>query len=107
MSFGGRAGSMADTMALLWGTKPPGTRGRKPGMTVDEIVAAAIADADGLDALSMRRVAPLLAPHLDPTRFPALASGWQDEELAWEDEFEFGLARVLAGIEAYVGGGDA
>jgi hypothetical protein len=27
---------------------------------------------------------------------------WRDEELSWEDEFEFGLARVLDGIEAYV-----
>jgi AcrR family transcriptional regulator len=50
---------MANTMALLWGTKPAPTRGRKPGMTIDGIVAAAvaIADTDGLDALSMRRVA--------------------------------------------------
>jgi AcrR family transcriptional regulator len=244
VSFGGRAESMAETMALLWGTKPPPTRGRKPGMTVEGIVAAAIAiaDADGLDALSMRRVAdalgvgtmslyrylpgktelyelmldavmgetglprpqaqgwrdglaavarqslagyrrhpwlleaslsrgivgpnqaavldelltildgtglaggqkmavvglvvsyvqgrarqlaetarteqrsgmsdgqfwrefaPLLAPHLDATRFPALATVWQDAELTWEDEFEFGLQRVLDGIEAYIEG---
>lgn len=246
VSFGGRADSMADTMALLWGTKPPPSRGRKPGMTVEGIVAAAIeiADAEGLGALSMRRVAdalgvgtmslyrylpgkselyelmldavmgetvpprpdgrgwresladvarqslagyrrhpwlleaslsrglvgpnqaavldallaildgtgltngqkmavvgvvvsyvqgrarqlaetvrteqrsgmsdgqfwhefaPLLAPHLDPVRFPSLAAVWHDEELTWEDEFEFGLARVLDGIEAYIGKGD-
>ncbi|HEX6360236.1 TetR/AcrR family transcriptional regulator [Actinophytocola sp.] len=240
VSFGGQAVAMADTMALLWGTKPAPTRGRKPGMTVEEIVTAAvrIADADGLDALSMRRVAdelgvgtmslyrylpgktelyelmldtvlgeggpprtdpagwraslatfarqslagyrrhpwlleaslsrglmgpnqtaaidallrilsgtgltngqrmavvglvtsyvqgrarqlaetvraeqrsgmsdgqfwrefaPLLEPHLDA--FPALATVWRDDELSWEDEFEFGLDRVLDGIEAYV-----
>jgi AcrR family transcriptional regulator len=238
-SFGGDTGDMAATMALLWGTKPAPSRGRKPGMTVERIVATAIgiADADGLDALSMRRVAdelgvgtmslyrylpgktelyelmldavmgeagppaeqqdwreslafvarqsldgyrrhpwlleasmsrglvgpnqaalldklltmldgtglsngqrmavvglvvsyvqgrarqlaeaaraerrsgmsdgqfwqefsPLLASHLD--RFPALASVWQDEELTWEDEFEFGLQRVLDGISAYI-----
>lgn len=246
VSFGGHAESMAETMALLWGTKPPPSRGRKPGMTVDRIVAAAIAiaDADGLDAVSMRRVAdalgvgtmslyrylpgkaelhelmldaamgetgppgadprgwreslaevarlslagyrrhpwlleaslsrglvgpnqaavldrfltildgtgltngqrmavvglvvsyvrgrarqltettraeqrsgmsdgrfwqefaPLLAPHLDATRFPSLATVWQDAELTWEDEFEFGLQRVLDGIETYIGEGD-
>jgi AcrR family transcriptional regulator len=233
---------MAEAMALLWGTKPPPARGRKPGMTVEAIVSAAIAiaDAEGLDALSMRRVAdalgvgtmslyrylpgktelyelmldavvgmdglpepdpagwraglttfarqsltgyrrhpwlleaslsrglmgpnqaaaldallrvlsgigltsgqrmavvglvigyvqgrarqlaeatkveqhsgmsdgqfwqefaPLLEPHLDA--FPTLAAVWRDEDLSWEDEFEFGLARVLDGIEAYIEG---
>jgi AcrR family transcriptional regulator len=240
-SFGGGAASPA-TMELLWGTKPPPSRGRKPGMTVERIVAAAIAiaDADGMDALSMRRVAdaldvgtmslyrylpgktelcelmldtvmgegglpepdpdgwrasveafarqslagyrrhpwlleaslsrglmgpnqtavldallrtiagigltggqmmavvglvlsyvrgqarqlaetarteqrsgvsdeqfwrdfaPLLDPHLDADRFPTLASLWRDENFGGEDEFEFGLARVLDGIEAFV-----
>jgi AcrR family transcriptional regulator len=232
---------MANTMALLWGTKPAPTRGRKPGMTIDRIVAAAVAvaDADGLDALSMRRVAdelgvgtmslyrylpgkaelyelmldavmgeepmapegdgwrasltevarrslagyrrhpwlldislsrglvgpnqaavldrllavlggtgltggqkmavigllvgyvqgharrladtaptgrgstdgrfwqelaPLLEPHLD--RFPTLAAVWRDDELTWEDEFEFGLRRVLDGIEVHIDRGD-
>jgi AcrR family transcriptional regulator len=244
-SFGGGAAS-ADTMALLWGTKPSPARGRKPGMTVRAIVAAAIeiADADGLGALSMRRVAdalgvgtmslyrylpgkaelyelmldtaigeggppvpdpagwraslatfarqslagyrrhpwlleasvsrglmgpnqtavldallrtvsgigltngqmmavvglvvsyvqgrarqladtarteqrsgvsdeqfwhdfaPLLDEHLDAERFPALAAVWRDEELTWEDEFEFGLDRVLDGIEAFVNGAE-
>ncbi|MPZ82762.1 MAG: TetR family transcriptional regulator [Actinophytocola sp.] len=57
-AFGGSAAA-ARSMELLWGTKPPPSRGRKPGMTVDRIVAAAIevADAEGLDGLSMRRVA--------------------------------------------------
>lgn len=244
-SFGGgtvSAETMAATMALLWGTKPAPSRGRKPGMTVERIVAAAIAiaDADGLDALSMRKVAdslgvgtmslyrylpgkaelhelmldavmgetapqapdpagwraslaafarsslagyrkhpwlmeaslsrglmgpnqtaaldallrtiagiglsngqmmavvgvlvsyvrgrarqlaetaraeqrsgvsdeqfwrefaPVLAPHLDAARFPTLTAVWRDENLSWEDEFEFGLDRVLDGIEAFV-----
>ncbi|MFL6125721.1 TetR/AcrR family transcriptional regulator [Actinophytocola sp.] len=234
---------MATTMALLWGTRPAPSRGRKPGMTINEIVATAvaIADADGLGALSMRRVAdalgvgtmslyrylpgkaelyalmldavmgegqpepdahgwrenlenvarrsldgyrrhpwlldtslsrglvgpnqaavldkllamlagtgltngrkmaviglltgyvqgrarqfaeaartqhrsgasdaqfwqefaPLLDPHLD--RFPTLAAVWRDDELTWEDEFEFGLQRVLDGIETYIDEGD-
>lgn len=240
-SFGGGAVS-AETMALLWGTKPAPTRGRKPGMTLPKIVAAAIgiADADGLDAVSMRRVAdalgagtmslyryvpgraelcelmldtvmgenglpaphpdgwragltafarqslagyrrhpwlldasitrglmgpnqtavidallrtiadigltngqrmavvglvvsyvqgrarqladdvraeqrsglsgerfwhdfaPLLDEHLDAARFPELTRVWRDDELDWEDEFEFGLERVLDGIEVFV-----
>jgi AcrR family transcriptional regulator len=240
-SFGGGAVS-ADTMALLWGTKPAPSRGRKPGMTVERIVAAAvaIADADGVAALSMRRVAealdvgtmslyrylpgkaelhelmldavmgegglpepdpagwraslatfardslagyrrhpwlvdaslsrglmgpnqtavldallrtvgglgltggqmmavvgavisyvrgqarqlaetaraeqrsgmsdelfwqefaPLLDPYLDAERFPTLAAVWRKDDLSWEDEFEFGLERLLDGIEAFV-----
>lgn len=62
--YGGR-GDPARSIALLWrdGSAPPG-KGRGParGLTVDRIVAAAIelADADGLAALSMRRVADRL-----------------------------------------------
>jgi AcrR family transcriptional regulator len=60
-SFGGSA-TAARSMELLWGTKPPPSRGRKPGMTVETIVAAAVelADAEGMDGLSMRRVADAL-----------------------------------------------
>jgi AcrR family transcriptional regulator len=53
-------------MALLWrtGTAQPaaGRRGPRPGLDVDRIVAAAVelADAEGLAALSMRRVAAVL-----------------------------------------------
>ena len=44
---------------LLWGRRPPGRRGPKPGLSVDGIVDAAIriADAEGLEAVSMARVA--------------------------------------------------
>jgi tetracycline repressor-like protein len=44
---------------LLWGRRGGGTRGPKPGLSVDAIVetAVAIADAEGLDAVSMARVA--------------------------------------------------
>lgn len=60
-SFGGDAAA-ARSMTLLWGTKPPAARGRKPGMTLDRIVTAAVelADADGIDGVSMRRVADRL-----------------------------------------------
>jgi AcrR family transcriptional regulator len=44
---------------LLWGRREPGSRGPRRGLSVDGIVAAAIsvADAEGLEALSMARVA--------------------------------------------------
>src|SRR5882757_376415 len=50
------------TAALLWGLREPPSRGPRPGLTVARIAAAAveIADADGLDALSMQRVAAAL-----------------------------------------------
>ena len=50
------------TMALLWGIGKKPTRGPKPGLSVGRIVGAAIevADAEGLAALSMRRVADRL-----------------------------------------------
>lgn len=44
---------------LLWGAAEPGRRGPKPRYSVDEVVAAAIsvADAEGLSAISVRRIA--------------------------------------------------
>ncbi|HEV7648886.1 MAG TPA: TetR/AcrR family transcriptional regulator [Actinophytocola sp.] len=61
--YGGR-GDPARSMALLWRSATPPARGRgpRPGLTVDGIVAAAtdLADAEGLAALSMRRVADRL-----------------------------------------------
>jgi AcrR family transcriptional regulator len=44
---------------LLWGRRGPGRRGPRRGLSVDDIVAAAIAvaDGEGLEALSMARVA--------------------------------------------------
>ncbi len=46
-------------LELMWGRRERGRRGPKPGLTVDAIVEAAmrIADADGLEAVSMARVA--------------------------------------------------
>jgi AcrR family transcriptional regulator len=56
------SGDPVRTLALLWGTQEKPSRGPKPGLTVERIVQAAIeiADADGLAALSMRRVAERL-----------------------------------------------
>ena len=48
--------------ALLWGRRAPATRGPKASLTVEQIAAAAvgIADAGGLDAVSMQAVADAL-----------------------------------------------
>ncbi|WP_033288412.1 TetR/AcrR family transcriptional regulator [Amycolatopsis jejuensis] len=57
----GREPDVARTLALLWRERsaPTPARGRRPTLTVERIVAAAIAvaDADGLAAASMHRVA--------------------------------------------------
>jgi AcrR family transcriptional regulator len=56
------SGDLARTLALLWGTQEKPSRGPKQGLTVEQIVRTAIevADAEGLAALSMRRVAERL-----------------------------------------------
>lgn len=50
------------SMELLWGTATPASRGPKPSLRLSDVVAAAIelADADGMAAVSMRRVAERL-----------------------------------------------
>lgn len=50
------------SLELLWGSRERPSRGPKPRLTLEQIVRAAveIADADGLAALSMRRVAEKL-----------------------------------------------
>jgi len=59
--FTGR-GDPRRSIALLWGVPGAGRRGPKPRHSVDEVVQAAIAlaDAEGLAALSVRRVAETL-----------------------------------------------
>jgi AcrR family transcriptional regulator len=60
--YGGR-GDPVRSMELLWGTGPaPKSRGPKQALTVERIVQAGIeiADAEGLAAVSMRRVADRL-----------------------------------------------
>nr|WP_218159764.1 TetR/AcrR family transcriptional regulator C-terminal domain-containing protein [Lentzea albida] len=56
------SGDPARTLALLWRTQERVSRKGKPDLSVDRIVQAGItlADADGLKALSMRRVAEAL-----------------------------------------------
>jgi AcrR family transcriptional regulator len=52
------------TIDLLWrrDREPPGRRGRRQGLSVDRVIEAAIqvADAEGLEAVTMRRVAQTL-----------------------------------------------
>ncbi|RGC65818.1 hypothetical protein C5N14_27075 [Micromonospora sp. MW-13] len=52
----------ARSLAILWRTAEPTSRSAGPGLSVDRIVRAAIeiADAEGIDALTMRRVAEAL-----------------------------------------------
>lgn len=52
------SGDVTRSLELLWGTGERATRGPKPGLTLDRIVTAAIelADAEGLGAVSMRRL---------------------------------------------------
>ncbi|WP_329791838.1 TetR/AcrR family transcriptional regulator [Lentzea sp. DG1S-22] len=56
------SGDPARTLALLWRTQERVSRKGKPDLSVERIVQAgiALADADGLKALSMRRVAESL-----------------------------------------------
>ncbi|MBT2525376.1 TetR/AcrR family transcriptional regulator [Streptomyces sp. ISL-99] len=51
-------GGIGRSLELLWGTGERPSRGPKPGLTLERIVAAAvaIADAEGMDAVSMRRL---------------------------------------------------
>lgn len=53
------SGDIARTMELLWETGRRPSRGPKPTLTLDQIVEAAVrvADAEGLESVSMRRVA--------------------------------------------------
>ena len=104
---------MAD---LLWDRKPPPSRGPKPAMTLEGIALAgiAIADAEGLDAVSMQRVAgelsftkmslyryvpgkaELVAVMTDlamgtPPEHPGL--GWRESLTAWALDLYAGFER--------------
>ena len=52
-------GDAVRSLELLWGARKRPSRGPKPGLSLDQIVRAAIelADGEGLSALSMQRVA--------------------------------------------------
>ncbi|MFE9773980.1 TetR/AcrR family transcriptional regulator [Streptomyces sp. NPDC005931] len=52
-------GDITRTLELLWNTGPRPSRGPRPGLTLDRIVDAAVrvADTEGIEAVSMRRMA--------------------------------------------------
>ncbi|MFF3322941.1 TetR/AcrR family transcriptional regulator [Streptomyces sp. NPDC002889] len=52
------SGDVSRSLELLWGSGERPSRGPKPGLTLDRIVTAAVelADTEGLDAVSMRRL---------------------------------------------------
>lgn len=56
------SGDPERSLALLWRTRREPTRGPKPSLDIDDIVAAAIdiADSEGLPAVTMRRIAQRL-----------------------------------------------
>lgn len=55
----GRSPALPPGLDLLWGRRERGKRGPRPGLSADAIVTAAVrlADAEGLEAVSMARVA--------------------------------------------------
>jgi AcrR family transcriptional regulator len=56
---GGGGSLLGAGIAAAWGVRPAPAKGPKPGLTLERIVAAAVevADAEGLGAVSMNRVA--------------------------------------------------
>ncbi|WP_461084526.1 TetR/AcrR family transcriptional regulator [Streptomyces deserti] len=58
----GGSGNIKVSLELLWGTGERPSRGPKPALSLDRIVQAAvgIADAEGLEAVSMRRLSTAL-----------------------------------------------
>src|SRR5690349_11005862 len=59
MATYGSTGDPQRSLELLWRTAQRPTRGPKPTLTLDDVIAAgvAVADREGLPALSMRKVA--------------------------------------------------
>jgi AcrR family transcriptional regulator len=79
---------------------------RNQGLLQADIAAAQAAGAAPADPEMMASYGRLLARLTDPERFPALhavlASGAFDEPDEADDEFSFGLERVLDGIETLI-----
>lgn len=116
-----------EVAALLWGRRPPATRGPKATLTVEGITVAAIAIADeqGMGALTMQTVAERLArtkmalyrhvpgraelvalmiDHaLGPAPEPAATGGWRDRVMAWADQVWRVHSRHPWLVEAMIG----
>lgn len=56
------AGWSSERLDVIWGLKQPPSRGPKPALTVEQIVEVGIelADAEGLEAVSMKRISDRL-----------------------------------------------
>jgi AcrR family transcriptional regulator len=90
-----RSAPLPPGLDLLWGRRDPGQRGPRRGRSVEEIVAAAIgvADRDGLEAVSMARVAQELG--LTPmSLYRYVASKDELLQLMWNASAE-GIASVV------------
>jgi hypothetical protein len=74
------------------------------GVARTSVDAARLARATGVsDEEWWSTYAPLLADYIDAKRFPTLASVWAAEGFdEADDAFEFGLQRLLDGIETFV-----
>jgi AcrR family transcriptional regulator len=83
---------------LLWGRRGRGQRGPRPGLSVDAIVAAAIqvADAEGLEAVSMARVAQQLG-FTTMSLYRYVASKEELLQLMWNASAQGAEDLVLAG----------
>ena len=83
---------------LLWGRRGEGSRGPRRGMSVDEIVAAAVrvADAEGLEAVSMARVAKEIG-FTPMSLYRYVASKEELLQLMWNASAEDAEGLVLAG----------
>lgn len=83
---------------LLWRRRSRGTRGPRPSLTVDAIVdaAVAVADAEGLDAVSMARVARALG-YTPMSLYRHLASKKELLQLMWNASARGAEELVLEG----------
>jgi AcrR family transcriptional regulator len=83
---------------LLWGRRGRGQRGPKPGLSVDAIVAAAVrlGDAEGLEAVSMARVAEQLG-FTTMSLYRHVGSKEELLQLMWNASAQGAEGLVLAG----------
>lgn len=107
---------LSRTMALLWGTATRSSRGPKAGLDATRIVreAIAIADKEGLAALSMRRVAEAVgvAPmtlytyvenksELIDLMIDAASAGFEADEDGWRPAMERLARDVYQGFQLH------
>jgi AcrR family transcriptional regulator len=94
------AAALPPGLDLLWGRRKQGQRGPKPGLSIDAIVEAAIgvADAEGLDAVSMARVAKELG-FTTMSLYRYVASKEELLQLMWNASAQGAETLVVEGID--------